>query len=156
MGLTIIPSKDLAEEWKKTKPELMKDPAMRQIINRLERKDVVVNLLRTKNPISAATFDKGFRVFWNPNAAQRSKADGTRISPAVALGHELDHTHLGLTNPSAYISNYKTADSQYHNAEERRVITHGAEASMMRTFYNESPRSDYDVIPYNVADPLSR
>jgi hypothetical protein len=155
-GLTIVPAKDLVDQWKKAKAELMKDPLMRKIINRLEQKDVVVNLFRTRSPISGATLDNGFAVLWNPNAAQKSVADGTRLSPTVVLGHELDHTHEGLTNPSGYMLNYKTPDTQYQRVEERRVITHGAEASMMRTFYNESPRSDYNVIPYVVADPLSR
>lgn len=158
-GLTmgvIVPSADIAKEWKQTKPELMKDPVMRKIINRLERPDVIVNLTRTKAAISGATFNHGFGVKWNPNAAQRSKADGTLLSPAMVLGHELDHIHEGLTNPSGYIANYNRTDSQFKNAEERRVIAHGAEASMLRTFYNEKPRSDYDVITYGVGSPLDR
>jgi RHS repeat-associated protein len=155
-GLTIVPAEDLQDQWKKVKPELMKDPVTRNIINRLERKDVKVELLRTKDPVSRATFDKGFRIFWNPNSALKSKEGGTLLSPAVALGHEMDHTHEALTNPSGYISNYKTPDAQYRRVEERRVITNGSEASMLKTFYNEGPRSDYDVIPYYVADPLSR
>ena len=155
-GLTIVPGKDLADAWKKSKPELMKDPVMSKIINRLEKKDVIVNLVKTKSDISGATFDQGFTVNWNPDAAQRSVADGTRLSPAMVLGHELDHIHEGFTNPSAYMTNYKTPDSQYTRAEERRVITRGAEASMLKTFYNEKPRSDYDIVTYGVKSPLDR
>src|SRR4029077_16461680 len=40
-GLTIVPAKDLVDQWKKTKAELIKDPLMRKIISRLEQKDVV-------------------------------------------------------------------------------------------------------------------
>ncbi|MEN3368855.1 MAG: hypothetical protein V7609_998 [Verrucomicrobiota bacterium] len=156
MGV-IVPEANIAKEWKQTKPELMKDPVMRKIINRLERPDVIVHLYRTNDPVSAATFDKGNRVFWNPSSAIKSKADGTwRASPAVALGHELDHTYLKITNPLGYFNNSHATDSQYRTAEERRVITRGAEASMMNTFYHANPRTDYDFYPYPVASPLDR
>lgn len=160
IGMTvgiIIPAPDIAKEWKQTKPELMKDPVMRKIINRLERPDVIVHLYRTNDPASVATFDHGNRIFWNPNTAIKSKADGTwRASPAVALGHELDHTYLKITNPIEYFNNSHASDSQYRRAEERRVITQGAEASMVKTFYNQKPRTDYDFYPYHVASPLDR
>lgn len=154
MGV-IVPVGDVAKEWKQTKPELMKDPVMRKIINRLEQPDVIVYLIRTRATVSAGTFDKGYRVFWNPYSAIKGK-DGTRLSPAMALGHELDHTHEALTNPSGYITNYKRTDSQYQRAEERRVIVNGAEASMLKTFYNESPRTSYDFYPHPVTSPLDR
>jgi RHS repeat-associated protein len=160
IGMTagiIIPAPDIAKEWKQTKPELMKDPVMAKIINRLERPDVIVHLYRTNDPASVATFDHGNRIFWNPYTAIKSKADGTwRASPAVALGHELDHTYLKITNPIEYFNNSHTSDSQYRRAEERRVITKGAEASMMKTFYNQKPRTDYDFYHYPVASPLDR
>jgi RHS repeat-associated protein len=156
LAMGVIVPVGSAKEWNETKPELMKDPVMRKIINRLERPDVIVYLVRTNDRLGAgATFDKGYRVFWNPYSAVRGK-DGTKLSPAMALGHELDHVHEALTNPSGYITNYKTPDSQYKRAEERRVITKGAEASMLKTFYGEKPRTGYDFFAYPVASPLDR
>ena len=74
----------------------------------------------------------------------------------MVLGHELDHVHEAATNSGRYIHNYNVGDPVYERREERRVILGGAEASMLKTFYNENPRSDYKIDPYPVDSPLDR
>jgi hypothetical protein len=136
------------------KEYLRKDPAERKIIDRLDRPDIKVRISLVKDKVSAAVFNP-IGVSWNPNMAYKSRASDTRLSPAIALGHELDHIYQAFLRGNQYSQDHEKPDAQYFRAEERRVIT-GSEASMLRTFYGEGPRPDYNIQPYPVSDPYSR
>jgi hypothetical protein len=87
---------------------------------------------------------------WDPHSAMFT-TEGGRQSPALGLGHELDHAaepvllKLRLEN---------IGDPMYDSAEERRVIT-GSEAHAARTLH-EARRYDHDGTCYRVPTPTSR
>ena len=89
-------------------------------------------------------------IHWDPYSALRTTRGG-RQSPALGLGHEIDHAvhdgprsrHLGTI-----------ADAAYDNREERRVVC-GSELHAARTLH-EAIRHDHAGTCYRVASPLSR
>lgn len=86
---------------------------------------------------------------WDPTVAICA-SDGSRISPALALGHELAHAEGGFwTVLLSMIS-----DDQFQNLEERRVIT-GAEAAAAITL-GEGLRTSHYGSFYPVSSPTQR
>jgi RHS repeat-associated protein len=154
-GLTFVVQDDLKKTWNEVKKYLRQDPAQRKIIDRLDRPDIKVRIDLFKGKVSGAVFDPKLAVRWNPNSAIKSVGSGTRLSPAMVLGHELDHIYQGVLHPQTYANDRIKGDGQFENAEERRVIT-GSEASMLSTFFHEGPRSDYKIQPYEVSNPFER
>ena len=61
-------------------------------------------------------------VYWNPSLGTET-VYGDVLSPATALEHELDHAYDKKTDPVGHSQRKQTRDSQYQDAEERRVIT---------------------------------
>jgi len=155
-GLSFIVDKIDESLWRKVKAELRRDPDQRKIIDRLDRKDIIVRVWSVQDKFTQAVFDPKIGVRWNLHMAYKSKADPNKLlSPLMALGHELDHIYQAFVHPDQYRSDRDKYDAQYDSPEERRVET-GSEASMFKTYFNESPRQDHKVFPYPVADPFSR
>jgi hypothetical protein len=88
-------------------------------------------------------------VRWDPHSALQT-TEGGRQSPALGLGHELDHAHRRQTHPNEP----RFPDPQYENSEERRVIT-GSEASAAKTL-GEDRRYDHSGTTYRVTCPTAR
>ncbi len=89
-------------------------------------------------------------IAWDPYSALRTTRGG-RQSPALGLGHEVDHAveKLGAADRLR-----DRADARYDTAEERRVIL-GSEAHAARTL-GESIRHDHAGTCYRVASPTLR
>jgi hypothetical protein len=87
---------------------------------------------------------------WDPYSALRT-SDGGWQSPALGLGHELDHA---AENGRTYDRLQDLPDLYYDNAEERRVIM-GSERHAARTLH-ESTRDDHDGRLYAVGSPTER
>ena len=85
---------------------------------------------------------------WDPTCALRT-THGGRQSPALGLGHELDHAAVG---DIAYAVLAGIRDRRFDNAEERRVIL-GSEKHAAHTLH-ESVRCDHRGRDYRVASPI--
>jgi len=127
---------------------LSRDPVERALFDRLEHGSQQVTL--TANHRDADDFDPNTRTIrWDPHSALRTAAGG-RQSPALGLGHEVDHAvHDG---PREWQRD-NTFDKQYDTAEERRVIT-GSERHAARTL-GEAVRHDHGGTTYRVDSPTA-
>lgn len=127
---------------------LRRDPVERALFDRLEHGAGRVTL--TTNHHDADSFDPNTHVIhWDPHSALRT-SDGGRQSPALGLGHEVDHAvHDG---PREWQRSMR-ADAQFDTAEERRVIL-GSERHAARTL-GESVRGDHGGATYRVASPTT-
>ncbi len=127
---------------------LRRDPVERSLLDRLEHGAQRVTL--TTNRHDADYFDPNTHaIHWDPRSALQT-ATGGRQSPALGLGHEIDHAvHDG---PREW-QRAQTADARYDTAEERRVIT-GSERHAARTL-GEGIRSDHGGVTYRVDSPTA-
>ncbi len=87
---------------------------------------------------------------WDPTSAMRTTGHG-RQSPALGLGHELDHAAM---SERAFDLLVAVPDRGFDNLEERRVIL-GSERHAARTLH-ESTRDDHRGRLYRVAAPIDR
>ena len=76
------------------------------------------------------TIQSGADVFYSQkNTLEFDPTKGTLVggqnivSPATIFAHEMDHIAESHFNKSEFIKNSNTSDKQYHNKEEKRVIT---------------------------------
>jgi len=90
------------------------------------------------------------RISWDPYSALRTTCGGSQ-SPALGLGHEIDHATCDPITGERLASHY---DANYDNLEEKRVIT-GSEAHAARTL-GEDVRHDHIGSVYAVASPIAR
>ena len=127
---------------------LTRDPVERALFDRLERGPQQVTL--TANREDADYYDpSAHAIHWDPHSALRT-GDGGRQSPALGLGHEVDHAvHDG---PREW-RRAQTFDPRFDNAEERRVIT-GSERHAARTL-GEAVRHDHGGATYRVDAPTA-
>jgi hypothetical protein len=128
---------------------LSADTRMRSIIERAEHADRPLHLrLDTTGDDS---FDASSdTIYWDPDSALRTTGGG-RQSPALGLGHELDHATVAAAVRARGVAQF---DPRYDNAEERRVIR-GSEAHAARTL-GEAVRYDHDGTLYCVGSPIMR
>lgn len=94
------------------------------IVELVERKDIRVSFFTEIGQDSEYFRDNGGIPFIRWNSSEGLETDsGVVLSPASILAHEADHAIDDLTNANAHSDRKRTLDSQYENAEERRVIT---------------------------------
>jgi hypothetical protein len=89
-------------------------------------------------------------IHWDPSSALLTTRGGHQ-SPALGLGHEIDHAVLD-PHVSEALSDFIVA--RYDNLEEKRVIT-GSETHAAHTLH-ESIRFDHGGSCYKVDSPTSR
>jgi hypothetical protein len=89
-------------------------------------------------------------IHWDPYSALLTTTGG-RQSPALGLGHEIDHA---VENAWTADHLQNVLDPSYDTLEERRVIT-GSEQHAARTLH-ESIRYDHSGSCYRVPSPISR
>ena len=128
---------------------LCRDPMMRDIIERAEHE--VPGLQLRVNARGDDSYEwRTHCVNWDPHSALRTTDGGTQ-SPALGLGHELDHATAAARLRARGTA---TSDACYDNAEERRVIC-GSEAHAARTL-GEGVRHDHAGSVYDVDSPIAR
>lgn len=131
------------------KTYLCRDAGEREIFAKTERSKRVFRIV--VNDRSDDSFDPQTNcIHWDPYSALRTARGGTQ-SPALGLGHELDHA---IEQPSREDALRTCASKKYDNLEERRVIC-GSERRAARTL-GESVRYDHGGTTYRVATPVSR
>ncbi len=126
---------------------LSRDSRMADVISRAEHAphDLYLKIVRDGND----RFDPSRNtVFWDPHSALRTTSGGAQ-SPALGLGHELDHATV---DPAVRMRGALAYDPAYDNAEEKRVIA-GSEAHAARTL-GESVRRDHDGAAFSVDSPI--
>lgn len=122
-------------QYVKARNYLMKDPRMAAIIHTLERSPVIFYIQILPGANCNHQYDyKTHTIYWNPTCGMNCTNGGGQ-SPALQLGHEMDHA----TNPNPNLD--WIPRSPYDNAEERRVIE-GSENSAAHTL-NEGVRHDH-------------
>jgi hypothetical protein len=128
---------------------LMRDCAVRSIVERLERSPVAHRIAIDHRHIDAYQ-PWNHTIRWDPTSAMRT-AHGGRQSPALGLAHELDHA-VEADRTYRYLQDVELRG--YDNVEERRVIT-GSERHAARSLH-EGTRSDHRGTCYRVKGPTSR
>lgn len=128
---------------------LARDPIERSIIERLEKSRTPHRILIDHH--GDDSYDPNTHTIrWDPFSALETSEGGAQ-SPALGLGHEMDHAVAG---PRRYDLGSDSVDYDYDNAEERRVIV-GSERHAALTL-GESVRYDHGGRLYNVTDPTMR
>lgn len=97
------------------------------------------------------SYDPNTRVIhWDPHSALLTNAGG-RQSPALGLGHEIDHA---VENAWTEDRLARIPDLAFDNAEERRVVL-GSEHHAAHTLH-EGLRWDHGGTTYRVPSPIAR
>jgi RHS repeat-associated protein len=138
---------------------LRQDPGMSQIIQDLENSATEYDVVYANSDAGdyRTAFNRQTNVIsWDPTSAICA-TDGARISPALALGHEMAHADRGfwaglLQSWDRLIGTYDVPE--YDNVEEQRVIT-GPEAAAARHL-GEDVRTTHHGKFYPVPTPVSR
>jgi hypothetical protein len=137
-------------EYLAAKAYLSQDGVERRLFDRLEHAQARRFHL-TLNYRNDDSFDpRTNTIAWDPRSALRTTGGG-RQSPALGLGHEIDHA---VEAPAREASLAARASRSYDTAEERRVIT-GSERHAARTL-GESTRRDHGGSCFRVRSPISR
>jgi len=128
---------------------LERDGRMREIVRRAEHAGRTLHL--HLNHRGDDSFDPSTdTIAWDPHSALQT-SEGGRQSPALGLGHELDHATVAA---AIRARGEARPDPAYDNREERRVIR-GSEAHAARTL-GEAARHDHAGSLYVVASPVAR
>jgi hypothetical protein len=128
---------------------LSRDPVERSLIERVERSRIPHRIAIDHHGDDSYQ-PSTHTIRWDPHSALLTTGGG-RQSPALGLGHELDHA---AENPRAYDRLQDTYDYAFDSAEERRVIV-GSERHAALTLH-ESIRRDHDGALYRVPAPVLR
>jgi hypothetical protein len=128
---------------------LRADDVERGLIDRLENSSVHRRLVI--NHHDDDSYDPNTHtIHWDPYSALLTTTGG-RQSPALGLGHEIDHAVENAWTADHLQSMF---DPRYDSLEERRVIT-GSELHAARTLH-ESIRFDHAGSCYRVPSPIAR
>lgn len=128
---------------------LGRDPAMRRIIDKAEHARTPLHL--KVNGHDDDSYDPRTRtVDWDPHSALATTSGG-RQSPALGLGHELDHATISSAVRDAGSA---ISDPVYDDREELRVIL-GSERHAARML-GEGIRHDHSGTTYHVGSPIAR
>ena len=128
---------------------LSRDPVERSMIERLERSSVERRI--SINHVDNDSWDPNTNIIhWDPHSALRT-TQGGRQSPALGLGHEIDHA---LENTWTAEKLQLTPDRRFDSVEERRVIL-GSERHAALTL-GEALRYDHSGSCYRVPGPTYR
>ena len=127
---------------------LSRDAVERALFDRLEHGSESYRLAtnaRDNDSYDPATHT----IHWDPHSALRTTG-GSSQSPALGLGHEVDHAVEAPAIASALASR---PDARFDSAEERRVIT-GSERHAAQTL-GEGIRHDHAGTTYRVPSPTA-
>lgn len=143
-------AREIDPQFRAAERYLRGDSIMRQTLDRIEHAKTTTHLIGNTSNDSDSFDERAQVVEWDPYRAFRT-TEGGRVSPALALGHELAHA---AADPATRARLSAINVEQYDNAEERRVIR-GAERHAAQTL-GEAMRSDHRATGYDVASPTAR
>jgi len=146
-GSLLVP-RAAERDYELAKAYLCRDPVERRLFARLESARDRTFVLRVDR-CNDDSFDPATdTIAWDPHSALRTTA-GARQSPALGLGHEIDHA---VESPSRQARLNALDDARYDTAEERRVIE-GSERHAARTL-GEGVRYDHGGRCFRVRSPI--
>ncbi len=147
--MLIVPA-NAKHDYEAAKAYLSRDSLERALFHRLEHSCERTFRIAI-NSHNDDSFDPGTdTIAWDPHSALRTTNGGTQ-SPALGLGHEVDHA---VESPRREAALSRRVSRRYDTQEERRVIT-GSERHAAQTL-GEGIRSDHDGRCYRVASPILR
>lgn len=150
-GSLAVPAK-AARDVKAAFSYLSRDPVERSLIDRIEHSDTKHRI--AINHRGNDSYDPLHEtITWDPRSALLTTSGG-RQSPALGLGHEIDHAVESSDNPLAYDLLAGRRDVSYDNLEEKRVIR-GSETHAAHTL-GEDIRHDHGGELYRVPSPIAR
>ncbi|EAM7545086.1 type IV secretion protein Rhs [Salmonella enterica] len=140
---------------------LKQDSEMKKMITEIENSGEDTITVSCNNKHNNSYNAWAARIHWDSKSAllcddtKESDFDfknGTQV-PALILGHEIAHAYHHMKNGyKEYIKTGNTPDSQYDDAEEKRVIT-GPETHAAKTL-KQCVRKNHGGIPYHSSGPL--
>ncbi|MHB8462107.1 MAG: hypothetical protein ACYDA1_05640 [Vulcanimicrobiaceae bacterium] len=136
--------------YEAAKHYLCKAPVERDLFTRLEhapKRSYSVKIIHDGNDRFDPNSDT---IYWDPTSALKT-SDGGHQSPALGLGHEVDHAVERRCTLSR-LSHLRC--HAFDNDEERRVIR-GSETQAAR-YLGESVRTDHGGTLYRVSSPILR
>jgi len=138
-------------QYEVAKSYLSRDPIEHRLFQRLEHSSDGRRYTLQTNDRNQDYFDpRSNTIGWDPYSALRTTAGG-RQSPALGLGHEIDHAVESRAKAQRLMNHF---NRRYDNAEERRVIL-GSETHAARTL-GEDARHDHGGSVYRVNSPVQR
>ena len=147
-GALAVPAK-AEDDYEAAVGYLRKDPVMASIIDRIASGPTPVTM--HVNSQGDDSYDPYAHVLnWDPHSALETSAGG-RQSPALGLGHEMDHATI---DPAVRERLQGFYSAKYDNLEEKRVIE-GSEKHAAQTL-GEGMRHDHGGRPYPVSSPVAR
>ncbi len=127
---------------------LTRDRVERELFDRLEHGSQTFRL--ATNSRNDDSYDPATHtIHWDPHSALATTC-GTKQSPALGLGHEVDHA---VENDALRDALGNCSVAGFDTAEERRVIT-GSETHAARTL-GEGVRHDHRGTTYRVDSPTA-
>ena len=135
----------------------LKEHKVDGILAKLEKLDNIIYIVEQKlNECSNYKLSEN-TIYWEPNVGVMT-TDGVLLSPTTVLNHEADHALQGNINMEKFIKDTQTANEQYGNNEEKRVIE-GSEQNTAKALEEikegEVTRVDHLGIGYNTEGPTS-
>jgi hypothetical protein len=134
--------------YEEAKHYLSRDPVERRLFTHLEHAHGREYHLSVNHRNDDHFDPNDNEIAWDPYSALRTTRGGHQ-SPALGLGHEVDHAVEG-SRIADRLRN--TPDPRYDDAEERRVIT-GSERHAAHVL-GESVRFDHAGTTYRVTSPV--
>lgn len=135
--------------YREAKDYLSRDGVERRLFDRLEHAHGRHYRLEIDRRNDDYFDPKTDTIGWDPGSALRTSGGG-RQSPALGLGHEVDHA---VEPPRLERKLSAQPSRRYDDAEERRVIT-GSERHAARTL-GEAVRYDHRGTTYRVSSPIA-
>ena len=148
-GSLLVPR--CAESWyESAKRYLSRDRGERALFSRLESAPTRQYRLAINSRNDDHFDPQTDTIGWDPHSALRTTGGG-RQSPALGLGHEVDHA---VESPTRERRLSERPSLRYDTIEERRVIT-GSERCAAATL-GEAVRRDHAGRCYRVQSPVAR
>ena len=139
------------QQYEAAKTYLSRDPLERRLFQKLEHPADGRHYVLAINDRNNDYLDPAANtIAWDPYSALRT-TNGGRQSPALGLGHEVDHAVESRAKALRLMNHF---DARYDTAEERRVIL-GSETHAARML-GEGTRRDHAGSVYRVASPVMR
>jgi hypothetical protein len=141
----------IEKQYEMAKAYLSRDPEEAALFSKLENASGGRHFRISANDRNNDSFDPNTNtIAWDPYSALQTTDGGTQ-SPALGLGHEIDHADEDPDTAQKLLNQF---NAQYDNNEERRVIL-GSETQAAR-FLGESVRHDHAGTTYRVTSPVER
>ncbi len=145
-----IPNVNFVKDFVKVYNYLRYKGAGKNIMNAVKSHDIMVSVQEDADETRYDYNRFNHIISWQPRKGIKT-TNGGQQSPATRLEHEFDHAIDNIKNSGEHRHRQDKTDTQYDNAEEKRVIL-GSERDTA-TKLGESTRNNHKGELYEVKDP---